>query len=246
MINMLSFRGLVFGSNIHDLLEPYNWHNKVQPYIKFTKEEAIDRIKQHKVEIYEHAMSILGESPDNVWIIPKRTESAIIKAKWIFNNGIGISYNEAWKEAKTWGYKIDNNNLISEINPNAKWWRYTPGGCYMDWLKLKIPNEKHLHLYKAIKKEIDWEAMINSIPFCFITEDGIWHDSFTINWWDETYGIKKGSYMWEQELALIGWWRPYFNYKDKQEWKEEFKIYLDSVRDDILITVIDFNYDYKN
>lgn len=40
---MSHFVGLVFGSNIEELLEPYNESMEVEQYVRYTKDEAVDK-----------------------------------------------------------------------------------------------------------------------------------------------------------------------------------------------------------
>ena len=52
----------------------------------------------------------------------------------------------------------------------------------------------------------------------FVTEDGDWHES-----------------------ASMGWWAMTTNDKDEDVWRKEFLDYLESVEDDVEISVIDFH-----
>lgn len=42
---MSHFIGLVFGSNVETLLEPYDENMEVEQYVRYTKDEAIDEVK---------------------------------------------------------------------------------------------------------------------------------------------------------------------------------------------------------
>ena len=126
-------------------------------------------------------------------------------------------------KAKNWGYEIDDEeNLMSTYNPDSKWDWYCEGGRWGAWLLLKEKGEdgEPLNAIFATKEEVDWDAMLEKdrIPFCFVTEDGDWHES-----------------------ASMGWWAMTTNDKDEDVWNKEFKEYLDSVGDDVEISVIDFH-----
>jgi hypothetical protein len=86
-------------------------------------------------------------------------------------------------------------------------------------LKEKDENGIPLTAIFATKSEVDWDRMFpNRVPFCFVTEDGEWHES-----------------------ASMGWWGMTSDDKEEDVWNKEFKEYLDSVGDDVEISVIDFH-----
>lgn len=65
-----------------------------------------------------------------------------------------------------------------------------------------------------------WDAMKEQkrVPFCFVTPGGDW-----------------------VECAEMGWFGMTFNDKDPKEWDEEFWNYVDSLHDEIPVTVVDFH-----
>lgn len=98
---------------------------------------------------------------------------------------------------------------------------YSEGGRWGAWLILKEKDENGIPLTAifATKSEVDWDRMFpNRVPFCFVTEDGEWHES-----------------------ASMGWWGMTSDDKEEDVWNKEFKEYLDSVGDDVEISVIDFH-----
>ena len=70
------------------------------------------------------------------------------------------------------------------------------------------------------KNEVDWDAMKEQkrVPFCFVTPGGDW-----------------------VECAEMGWFGMTSNDKDPKEWDEEFWNYVDSLHDEIPVTVVDFH-----
>lgn len=112
--------------------------------------------------------------------------------------------------------------LPEPVNEPDKWDWYCEGGRWGAWLLLKEKGEdgEPLNAIFATKEEVDWDAMLEKdrIPFCFVTEDGDWHES-----------------------ASMGWWAMTTNDKDEDVWRKEFLDYLESVEDDVEISVIDFH-----
>ena len=217
---MSHFIGLVFGSNVETLLEPYDENMEVEQYVRYTKDEAIDEVKTRHADNYEYAIKLADKykNPTTEW-----EKEQLERANKIIEKGLFISYEDAWEEAKNWGYEIDDEeNLMSTYNPDSKWDWYCEGGRWGAWLLLKEKGEARepLNAIFATKEEVDWDAMLEKdrIPFCFVTEDGDWHES-----------------------ASMGWWAMTTNDKDEDVWRKEFLDYLESVEDDVEISVIDFH-----
>lgn len=217
---MSHFIGLVFGNNVDKLLSPYDENKEVAPYIKYTKEEAIDEVKRRHASCYEFAVKFVEDhkNPTLDWEKKQLEESNKVIEKGLF-----ISYEDAWEEAKNWGYEIDEEeNLLSTYNPDSKWDWWSYGGRWEGFLILKEKAEDgHPYISSNCDKgEVDWDTMFeeDKIPFCFITENGEWH-----------------------ETAKMGWWDCTSDDKEEEVWKKEFKDYLDTVGDNVEVNVIDFH-----
>lgn len=116
---MSHFVGLVFGSNVETLLEPYDENMEVEQYVRYTKDEAIDEVKTRHADNYEYAIKLADKykNPTTEW-----EKEQLERANKIIEKGLFISYEDAWEEAKNWGYEIDDEeNLMSTYNPDSKW-----------------------------------------------------------------------------------------------------------------------------
>lgn len=203
---MSHFVGLVFGYNIEGMLEPYDENQAVEPYIEYTKQEAIDEVIENHKANYECALEVKSKNDS----IPEWVDS-------IINKGPYITLEEAWEEAKKWGYELDEeDNLMSTYNSNSKWDWYCEGGRWGTWFDLLDGETSTV----AFVKEVDWDKMLDEdkIPFCFVTDEGEWH-----------------------EKAKMGWWALTSDDKNPQNWRQEFLDYLDKVNPETLVTVIDFH-----
>ena len=211
---MSHFVGLCFGDFWQESLEYYNEGIEVDRYIVHTKEEAIDICKKEHAERYEKALEILSD--------PKISEEVKKYSKQITERGLFLSWDDAWKEVKEWGYKLDEEeNLTSTYNPNSKWDWYVIGGRWDGYLILKETDDSNEHITsnQAYASEIDWDLMLNNnhIPYCFVDDNGYWN-----------------------EVGQMGWCGISYNEKDKDVWKQEFKNYISSIPD-YLVTAVDFH-----
>ena len=66
---MSHFVGLVFGSNVETLLEPYDENMEVEQYVRYTKDEAIDEVKTRHADNYEYAIKLADKykNPTTEW-----------------------------------------------------------------------------------------------------------------------------------------------------------------------------------
>ena len=193
---MSHFIGLVFGDEVESLLEPYNEDLRVEPYIKLTKEQAIQEAKED--------VKYILQNPDNP-DIDKVKDIKTDEQFYEFAQRFGVE-------------KIDENgNFLSTYNPDSKWDWWVVGGRWAGYL----PTNDDQRVDTCAIKDVDWDKYfeINPTgPFCYITEDGEWH-----------------------EVANIGWWGLTSNNKEESVWMTEFITYLKSVDPDTTVTAIDFH-----
>lgn len=212
---MSHFIGLCFGEYWESDLDPYCEGLEVEPYIKYTKQEAIEKAKRSQEVNYNDAIKCVNLDsvrPESL----KYYNSVIAK-------GMCISDEEAWEMVKSWGYTIDEeDNLLTTYNPDSKWDWYEVGGRWSGFLVLKEKDEEGdiIETNQALFSEIDWDYMLNHRypPFCFVDIEGSWN-----------------------EKGEMGWWGIAFDEKPDTTWEDTFKEYLKTVEDDCLVTVVDFH-----
>ena len=213
---MSHFVGLCFGNYWEDDLEQYSESYEVESYIAYTKEQAIETaIKNHEAN-YNYAEKRLKD--ENL------STSSYDYYKKIFMRGPSLSYEEAWKHVKEdWGYDIDENeNLLTNYNPNATWDWYSIGGRWGGFLSVKELDEDgdRIETNQTTVGEVDWEYMMEHKfpPFCYVTEEGEW--------------CEKGE---------MGWFGITHDEKPEESWRKQFMDYVNSLDKDCLVTVIDFH-----
>lgn len=212
---MSHFVGLCFGISWEDQLDYYYEGRNVEPYVKYTKQEAIAREKQIQERNYEYAIKAIEEDS-----IP---QERLTQLNQIIAKGMCISDAVAWEGVKQWGYPLDEDeNLLSSYNPDSKWDWYSVGGRWAGFLVLKERDEEGgiIETNEALVGEVDWEYMLEHKfpPFCYVDEDGEW--------------FEKGE---------MGWWGVTFDEKPEDSWKTQFSEYLKEVDSDCLVTVVDFH-----
>lgn len=212
---MSHFIGLCFGDNWENDLEQYYEGLEVEPYINYTKEEAIQLAQKRHAERYDQIDKMLDRDS-----LDKDTLEHYNK---ILSKGPSLPYDQAWEVVKEWGYKMDKDeNLLTTYNPDSKWDWYEVGGRWSGFLVLKERNSDGSikETNEAYVYEIDWEYMKENkySPFCFIDEDGDWH-----------------------EKGEMGWFGMSFNEQSDESWDAEYEDYLKEVDPYCTVTVVDFH-----
>lgn len=215
---MSHFVGICFGEYWESDLERYAEDLKVDPYILYTKEEAIKEVQDTHNLRYDTAQKRIKDYKGD-----DEYKQILLD---ILAKGPTLTPEDAWEVVKEWGYKIDeDDNVLSTYNPDAKWDWYTIGGGWSNYLYLKECNEEGERLTAdyAYFDEVDWDYMIkmNRIPFCFVDWDGDWH-----------------------EKGEMGWFAMTKNEKDEDSWVDEFEAYIETLKNINFqgeVTVIDFH-----
>ena len=215
---MSHFVGICFGAYWESDLERYAEDLEVDPYILYTREEAIKNVQDTHNLRYDTAQKRIKDYKGD-----DEYKQILLDT---LAKGPTLTPEDAWEIVKEWGYKIDeDDNVLSTYNPDAKWDWYVIGGRWSDYLYLKECDEegKRLTADYAYFDEVDWDYMIemNCVPFCFVDWDGDWH-----------------------EKGEMGWFAMTKNEKDDDSWVDEFKAYIEILKNVQFqgeVTVIDFH-----
>ena len=212
---MSHFITLVFtkenGRTVEELLAPYDENIVYAPYVLYTREQAIAKIRK---EIEDYKNGPYAEYVSS----PKKYEESHPNAEHInylknkFPKKLEWTDDECYQDMKG---RFDedmiklNGDLLSTYNPNSKWDWYTIGGRWNNYLKT-LSGETTNEDYAS---KIHWKDII---PFAFVTPIGEWH-----------------------ERGEMGWWACVSNGKNIEDWKSEFKEFLDNLDEDTIVTVVD-------
>lgn len=150
---MSHFKGLVFGNL--DNLERYSEYREVEPYVEYTKEEGINKVKK-----------------DLQWVMENDPD----RKEWALRN---LTDLETYFHHYFSDRLDENDNVISTYNPESKWDWYCEGGRFSG-LPLINRDDDEESCTEATVKMVDWDSV--DIPFCVVTPDGEWHEEGNMGW----------------------------------------------------------------
>ena len=222
---MSHFRVYVFSNNdgedVDDMLAPYDENIEMEPYVCLTREQAIAKTRK-EIEDYQNS-DIWKEWARDPETYKKKVRNNAFNEE-IYNDHIDYLENKFpkmmnWTDEECYEYQkkfynedsIDvNGNFLSTYNPKSKWDWYEVGGRW----KHSLVGKDGMHNDESYMRNIDWEQTPK--PFAFITPDGEWH-----------------------EKGEMGWWAIVTNEKDVDEWNKEFFKLVETLDDNLLVTVVD-------
>lgn len=198
------------GRSVEELLAPYDENITVTPYVEYTREQAIVKVRkeieEYKNDLYAKYLKDPKAYAENC------NEGHLCYIRDKFPKKLNWTDDECYEDMKNY-YSEDmikpNGDLLSTYNPNSKWDWYTVCGR---WNKC-INTLDGRHVNEAFVHEVNWK---DSTPFSFITPIGEW--------------CEKGK---------MGWWAVVFNEKEKSDWETEFKKFVDGLDEDTMVTIVD-------
>lgn len=212
---MSHFITLVFtkeeGKTVDELLAPYDEDIVVAPYIKYTREQAIAKTRR-EIEGYKNGTYAKYLADPEKYAEDCSNEAHLQYLREEFPKKLNWTDEECYEDVASWYEdedKDEQGNLYSTYNPNSKWDWYSIGGRWNGYLKT-LSGENTNEDYVS---EIDWTEIV---PFAFVSPDGRWY-----------------------ERGEMGWWACVSNEKDKDNWEIEFKNFIDSLGDDVIVTAVD-------
>ena len=226
--NMSHYAVAVFykqGQDISELLAKYDENLEVDPYIRYTKQEAIDRAKQY--------YDITGKTDEECWEMiadgyETDAEGNIYStynpnSKWDwwcvggrFDDLLEI-YGEPTSEGRVKDIKFPFDQKAYQRA--LRFWDVIVEG------KEKKPGEDFFNIYKADyyreyygDKETYARYAAQSIPYACVTPDGEWHAPGDMGWWAMSSDTPE-------------------TWKD---WNEHFmERFVDNADDDLYVAIVD-------
>ena len=161
-------------TTVDELLAPYDENIEFAPYVLYTKEQAIAKVRS---EIEDFRNGIYKEYLE---------DPVKYKEKW-GNNKIHIDYlenefpkklnwtdEECYEDIAKWrceeGMVAEDGSILSTYNPKAKWDWYQIGGRWRG----SIPGDK------VKMSEVDIDTI--DTPYAFVTTDGEWVERGKMGW----------------------------------------------------------------
>jgi hypothetical protein len=199
--------------DVESLLAPYNEEIIVAPYIKYTKQQAIQKVRED-IEKYKNGIYKEFLNDPESYKKECNNKDHIKYLEEGFPKKLNWSDEECFEDLKQYydEDEVDNEgNLWSTYNPNSKWdWYDDEGGRWKDCLVTKEGKNTN----GDYVSEIDWDK--TPVPFAFVDSYGRWY-----------------------ERGEMGWWGIVTNEKDKDEYADSFKRFVKSLPEKINVTVVD-------
>lgn len=203
-------------TSVDDLLSYYDESIEMEPYVEYTKEEAIAKVRKD-IEEYKNGtyaeylkdpVSYEKKYGDNKEHIKYLNKDFPKMLKWTDKQ----CYNDKAKWYKEDGMVDEDGNLLSTYNPNAKWDWYEVGGRWDGGIAMNLKNKKSGNECKV--SQIDMDKI--ETPYAFIAPNGNW--------------IERGQ---------MGWFGISSNDKAEKDWDKEFKEFLKKQDESTIVTLVD-------
>lgn len=224
--------------SIEDLLAPYNEDLEVEPYVKYTRTQAINKMRKDcpslykdksEDEIFQNACDWFGctlDDDDNLlstynphskwdwWQVGGRFSGMLSIIPTALDGYHGMEYaDSAFVRHVKWVQPLDKEEREDII----KWWNVNIEGAEGEKDEHFFYNPEY---YKERFKDAETYIKTQELP-CYhavVTPDGIWHEPSKMGWWACTDG----------------------NPSDELEWDLHFKErFIDTAEFDWVATIVD-------
>jgi hypothetical protein len=223
---------------IEDLLAPYDENLEVEPYIKYTRIQAINKMRKDcpslykdksEDEIFQEACDWFGctlDDDNNLlstynphskwdwWQVGGRFSGILPIIPTALDGYHGAEYvDSAFVRHIKWVQPLDKEKREDII----KWWNVNIEGAEGEKDECFLYNPEY---YKERYKDVETYIKTRELP-CYhavVTPDGIWHEPSKVGWWGCTNG----------------------NPSDELEWDLHFKErFIDTAEFDWVATIVD-------
>lgn len=178
---MSHFAVLVIGDNIEKQLEKFDENIEMKPYVKYTKEQAIEKERKEILEYKEKYYDKYMADPE-AYAADCTNENHLKYLRDEFPKKLEFTDEELYQEAIEYEDDLGpNGEIMSTYNPDSKWDWYQIGGRYAGRLILKEGIEKEANpefswgwdakameevlkeprVDTALMGQIDWSKMHN-------------------------------------------------------------------------------------
>lgn len=224
--------------SIEDLLVPYSENLEVEPYVKYTRTQAINKMREacptlykdkSEDEIFQNACDWFGCTLDDdnnllttynphskwdYWVVGGRFSGMLSIIPTALDGYHGMEYvDSAFVRHVKWVQPLDKEEREDII----KWWNVNIEGAEGEKDECFLYNPEY---YKERYKDVETYIKTRELP-CYhavVTPDGVWHEPSKVGWWGCTNG----------------------NPSDELEWDLHFKErFIDTAEFDWVATIVD-------
>ena len=203
--------------SIEDLLAPYNEYLEVEPYVKYTRTQAINKMREDcpnlyrdksEDEIFQDACDWFGctlDDDNNLlstynphskwdwWQIGGRFSGMLSIIPTALDGYHGMEYvDSAFVRHVKWVQPLDKEEREDII----KWWNVNIEGAEGEKDECFLYNPEY---YKERYKDVETYIKTRELP-CYhavVTPDGIWHEPSKVGWWGCTNGDPSDELEWD-------------------------------------------------
>ena len=205
-------------TSIDTLLAPYDENLVVDPYVEYTKEEAIAKVRKEIEDYKNGTYAKYIKNPEEYEKKYECTKKHIEFLKNEFPQQINWTDDQCYDDIKE-DYDSDmidkDGNLLSKYNQKSKWDWYEVGGRWDGGIPMKTNTKLEIKSCNECKvSQIDMDKI--SPPYAYIDTNGIWNERGEMGW----FGISS-------------------NDKDEKSWNDEFKNFIKSQKKSTIVTLVD-------
>lgn len=165
--------------DIEDLLAPYDENIVVAPYIKYTREQAIEKTRK---EIEDYKNGIYAEYLKNPEEYAKKhpREEHLQYLREEFPKKLNWTDDECYEDIANWydnEDKDEQGNIYSTYNPNSKWDWYSIGGRWRGLLTTKSGEQTDEDYVSELEFSEDFST------FAVVLPNGRWYEEGNMGWW---------------------------------------------------------------
>lgn len=197
--------------SIEDLLAPYDEDIVVEPYIQYTKEQAIAKTRKEIEEFKNGLYAKYLKNPEE-YAKDCSNENHLQYLREGFPKKLKWTDEECYEDVAQYYYDEDideEGNLYSTYNPNSKWDWYEVGGRWNHILTTKSGDKVNECLVSELEIPDDFTT------FAVVLPNGRWYEKGSMGWW-----------------AIVT--------DEKEDWTEKYKEkFLDTADPSWILTIVD-------
>ena len=205
-------------TSINTLLAPYDENLVVEPYVEYTKEEAIAKVRENIEDFKNGDYAEYLKNPEEYEKKYGYMKSYMEYLKNEFPQKLNWTDDQCYEYIKSLynSSMIDKDgNILSNYNPKSKWDWYTVGGRWSGGIPMKTNTKLEIKSCNECKvSQIDMDKI--GTPYAYVDTNGNW------------YG-----------RGEMGWFGASSNDKDEKSWNDEFKKFINNQKKSTIVTLVD-------
>ena len=205
-------------TSIDTLLAPYDENLVFKPYVEYTKEEAIAKVRKDIEDYKNGTYAEYLKNPEEYGKKYGRNTGHIEYLEDEFPKKLNWTDEQCYDYIKQ-DYTPDmidkDGNILSRYNPKSKWDWYVVGGRWSGGIPMKTNTKLEIKSCNECKvSQIDMDKI--SPPYAYVDTNGNW------------YG-----------RGEMGWFGASSNDKDEKSWDDEFKNFIKNQKKSTIVTLVD-------